>query len=163
MQEPWVYDRGPASTCPQSIGIPPSSTFPPPPHLRPFITAMRPQVALSTRVGRNPRETSTPVAGQVRCVERLSGAVGLPSLASSSCSCWVRYPDRIRTSLPVSCSKSAALSWTRRITEGTTCHSWASTQWSRPRMTSLTSLERVHPVNSGPHPRRQQKGCTLGK
>jgi len=73
--------RGPLSTCPQSMGMPPESTAPPPPHLNPFMTTMRPHIAFWTRVGRYPRLTSTPVAGQLLCVLRLSGAAGLPSLS----------------------------------------------------------------------------------
>ena len=58
--------RGPRSTCCQSKGIPPSSTGPPPPHLSPFITTIRPHIAFWIRVGANPSETSAPVAGQER-------------------------------------------------------------------------------------------------
>ena len=72
----WI--RGPVSTCGQSSGMPPSSTFPPPPHLNPWIRVKRPQVAFRKPDGRAPSETSTPVAGQLRCVLRSSGAVGRP-------------------------------------------------------------------------------------
>lgn len=70
--------RGPVSTCCQSSGMPPSSTAPPPPHLSPWMSVKRPHVALRKPDGRAPKEISSPVAGQLRCVLRLSGAVGRP-------------------------------------------------------------------------------------
>jgi len=58
--------RGPRSTWPQSIGMPASSLSDPPPHLRPFILTMRPQMAFWTGMTPNPTPMvmSTPVAGQ---------------------------------------------------------------------------------------------------
>ena len=69
---------GPTSTCCQSIGMPDSRTGPPPPHLNPWTSVIRPQMAFMKFVGSTPRETSTPVAGQLLCVLRLSRAVGRP-------------------------------------------------------------------------------------
>ena len=58
---------GPRSTCCQSIGMKLSgSTAPPPPHLSPWMSVIRPQVAFRKLEGSGPRETSTPVAGQLR-------------------------------------------------------------------------------------------------
>lgn len=70
--------RGPLSTCCQSTGMPFSEISPPPPHLNPWPIARRPQVTLWKSEGSSPRETSMPVAGQLRWVLRLSGAVGRP-------------------------------------------------------------------------------------
>lgn len=73
---------GPRSTCCQSIGMKLfGSTDPPPPHLSPFTSVMRPQVAFRKLEGSGPREMSTPVAGQLRWVLRSSGAVGRPARA----------------------------------------------------------------------------------
>lgn len=100
--------RAPASRCCQSIGIPPSSTGPPPPQRRPFMVKMRPQMALWTLVGRIPKEISAPVAGHERWVLRSSGAVGLPARARAACSALDRKPLLIWTERRVSASKSWA-------------------------------------------------------
>jgi len=70
--------RGPVSTCCQSSGIPASSTAPPPPHLSPWMSVKRPQVAFRKPEGLGPREMSAPVAGQLLWVLRSSRAVGRP-------------------------------------------------------------------------------------
>jgi len=71
--------RGPRSMCRQSRGIKLSgSTGPPPPQRRPALSTMFPQRTFMKLDALSPREMSTPVAGQVRCVLTSSGAVGRP-------------------------------------------------------------------------------------
>jgi len=99
--------RGPRSTWGQSRGIPVSGfTAPPPPHLRPFITVTRPQIAFITGVGRGPSQTSAPVAGHVRWVESSLAAAGRPFRRRAFCSLTDRNPEMIQADLPVSFSKS---------------------------------------------------------
>jgi len=82
----YQVDRGPTSTCCQSSGIPASSTGPPPPHRNPWISVKCPHVTLRKPDGNGPSETSTPVAGQLRCVLSPSGAVGRPLRDNRRCS-----------------------------------------------------------------------------
>lgn len=51
---------------------------------------IRPQIAFMTLVGNVPKLISTPVAGQDRCVEVASGAVGLPRRDKAACWALVR-------------------------------------------------------------------------
>lgn len=67
----------------------------PPPHLSPAKRAAEPRAAFTTFVTATDALISTPLAGQERCVERRSGAVGLPAAPSEACSCWVRKPEMI--------------------------------------------------------------------
>jgi len=70
---------GPRSTCGQSSGMRLSgSTGPPPPQRRPLRKATFPHWIFMNSLGMKPREMSTPVAGQLRWVERSSAAVGRP-------------------------------------------------------------------------------------
>jgi len=118
---------GPRSRCCQSTGMPPEVTSDPPPHLSPTSTTLRPQIALRALEGRAPIETSIPVAGQVRCVDVASEAVGLPRFRRSSCSLSFRKPEMMRTERPVSLSKRRAATVARFNTRGSTPHrsAWA--------------------------------------
>ena len=93
--------RGPRSTCRQSRGIKLSgSVGPPPPHRRPWRSTMLPHVTFIKPEALRPREMSTPVAGQLRCVLTASGAVGRPRRVSWRCSARERQPEMIRTRRP---------------------------------------------------------------
>ena len=94
--------RGPRSTCCQSRGIPFASSLEPPPHRKPFMKRIRPQMCFIVRVAFNPKETSAPVAGHERWVDNLSGAAGLPCRCNCRCSWGVRYPEIICTRVLVS-------------------------------------------------------------
>jgi len=112
-----LYRLGPRSTCGQSSGIRLSgSTAPPPPHRSPLRNAASPQVTFMKLDGKSPSEISTPVAGQLRWVDRLSGAVGRPWRPSRRCCSRVRNPETIETRRPpILTSNSLADDQTRCI------------------------------------------------
>lgn len=90
------------STCCQSVGIPSESSFEPPPHRSPASITSAPHRALDAFDSGPPlNETSIPVAGKLRWVERWSAAAGLPACFKASCSAAVRNPEIIRTFRPV--------------------------------------------------------------
>ena len=124
--------RGPASICCQSEGIPCSSNWLPPPHRKPSSCTRAPHTCFFSLVGSAPNEISTPVAGQLLCVDTESGAVGRPITLRRSCCSRVRYPDVIQTGALVCIWKRLA-AWTIRcITPGVTPHFRANSHASRP-------------------------------
>lgn len=90
-----------------------------------------PQRALDAFDSGSPlNETSIPVAGNERCVESSSGAVGLPAILKASCSAAVRNPLIIRTFRPVRARNLIAAMMSRSSTSRETPHRCASAQQS---------------------------------
>ena len=94
------YVLGPRSTCCQSVGRPLSSSALPPPQRSPFRITICPHTVFSNVDAKCPNEMSTPVAGQLRCVLRLGGAVGRPWRLSCRWSWGDRHPEIIQTGRP---------------------------------------------------------------
>jgi len=122
--------------CCQSLGMPFSFLGEPPPHRRPLDSTIWPQKSFCSAEGNAPIEISSPVAGQVRCVERSSLVAGRPARANSDCSSAVRYPEMIQTGTRVKLVKSSAARKVFRISVSSTLHVAASTQGSDSVITS---------------------------
>ena len=94
--------RGPRSTWFQSTGSSvPSSIGPPPPTRRPSFVAKSIHDARTSFGLQASIRMSAPVAGHVRCVERSSGAAGLPESSNALCSAAERKPEIIETGIRV--------------------------------------------------------------
>ena len=132
--------RGPLSRCCQSSGMPFASSCDPPPHLSPFMKSIRPQICLCVTTGPKPIEISTPVAGHVRWVDTLSGAVGRPRLARLLCSLAVRYPLTISTGRLVSSKNCPAEMTSRDIVSSETDQRRANSHASPPERSSRSGM-----------------------